>query len=460
MTRTNSFKIYISRVLSDENKANGNKFRLSKQALDCIDKILQVISNRITENVYNLLSSSSRKTILLKDVKTSAQLLFPREIYTQLDNFATPATIKYIESENDRKDSGSVIEKAQTRESRCGLIFSCSFSEKYVRRFGQGNYKVSSVVPVYLTGVLEGLLRHIFSQTEETASRAKKVILTFRHLKTSADANPNVSVLFSRCGIVLISPEKKSIIQRAPINRLIRSIAKSQTKEKIRFTKDFLLSMQLLIENDVIAMCRKASRIAKHSGRVTVYHRDFLLAEQILSERILSEELFSTETMVEKFMDKKIRIPEAPLKKMATQGGITRYGVNCTDWLRRYIFMRIKDLTANILLCSSHHNQQTITTDILCQAIQAMGIFPSITTRKKVHRSRKTQTGATESSQGPSEGPSKDGPTESVEPSPQAPRKGKRKSRKGRTRRETADNVSQETDRQDTEPVELSDVEM
>lgn len=409
-----SFKVYIVRLL----KIVHPGVRLTKSAAEAMDSILRVISDRIVDKSLVLTANDDKKTISDREVVTAVKIVFPEDFANSAVNFSAECLARYEKSEADRE--GQPVEKAQTRESRCGLIFSVSAAEKYVRRFGQIGFHVSANTPVVLAAVLEYFTTRLLRETGNITRNSQKITINVRHLFL-ATANDPVLSFVNELGIVFLEagvqpqviqnkqhkrihrvknpgdppvekghrwrPGTKTVMeirrlqksgdmlmQHAPFNNLVREIVshyeQADQPVKIRLTADFCTTLQAFAENRLIDLMRRANRLAVHAGRETVYSRDVELVCELAGEPISGYNYTSN-------------IPEAALRQMALRAGIQRFGDCSTQSYRNYLVNSLASYLREIILCAHHHKIQTLNTKVLLEAMGMRGIHPSITPRKR-----------------------------------------------------------------------------
>lgn len=426
-----SFKVYIIRLLKNVHPG----IRLTRVAAEAIDSILRVIADKIVDRSLVLTSVDDKKTISEKEVQTAARLFFPAEFSEDILTFSNNILAVYEKSEKER--DGQPIEKAQTRESRCGLVFSVSATEKYLRRFGQIGLHVSAGSPVVLAAILEKFCHTLLQETGNITQTAKKITINIRHLFLATRNNTklsfvnNLGIVFLEAGVQpqviqnkkhkriqrekstdAASSEQKThrwrpgtktimeirrlqkngdvLMQRAPFVHLVREIiSKYEEKEspKTRLTADFCTTLQAFTEDQMISLMTQANRVAQHSGRETVYSRDIELVCELTGENLRNYNLESN-------------IPEAALRQMALRAGIQRFGDCSTDTYKRYMVTMLHNYLRDIVFCAHHHKMQTLNTKLLLETMGMKGFYPTITAHKrkvgKNSASRKTSKAVSE----------------------------------------------------------------
>jgi histone H3/H4 len=363
----NNFQLYIVRLL----KASCPDTRITKTALEAADSMIRLLTDKLTETSIALTMNSEKKTISKDEISTSCHLLLPQFI-ADINTLSQKSIEQWNASE-------TVSGKLQTRESRCGLVFSVSLCEKYLRRFGNSNLHVSSESPIYLASALQVVTSRLLTSVESITKESKKITMTVRHLFLSVSKDFSV---FSKLGFVFleggVEPEElpqrsqsrtiseikklqktgDMLMQHAPFNNLVREIL----PEGFRLTADFCSTFQCFIEHDLVGLMKNANTLALHAGRETVYERDVSLA----STRNYDKHTVNT------------KIPEAALRHMALRAGIKRFGECSAEAYRNYMIDLLKDLLESIHICANYHDVKTINRKILLEVLQMRGIHLSI----------------------------------------------------------------------------------
>lgn len=367
----NNFQIYIVRVL----KNTCPNIRITKTGLETIDSIIRLFTNNITERSLSLTLSTEKKTISEKEIETSCRVILPH-----LQNEIHTLAVKSIEQWNLSKP---IQGQPQTREKRCGLIFSVSLCEKYIRQFNTLSLCVSNGAPIYLASALQILSSDILYRTEKIVKEMKRTTISIRHLFLSYSEYLNImGFIFLEGGVGEQSRsesvnERRSqtksrtlseisrlqktgdtLMQHAPFNNLVRELL----TEELRLTADFCLLFQSFIEDRMICLMRQANKIANHSGRETVYERDISLALELKEIKIGTYE-------------PQTHIPEAAIRHMALRAGIKRFGDDGICIYRNYMIYILKELLMQIQIYTLHHNLKTINRKILLQVLQMKNIY-------------------------------------------------------------------------------------
>lgn len=423
MTKQQSFRVYIHRTL----KGVSPNLHITKSALEALDSVVRVTANQLVDRALALTGGSEKITVSSAELQASVRLVLPGDLATHAVKAGLTATNTFQESEKKRAESGTLVEKAQTRESRAGLIFSVSAAEKYLRCFGQNGYHVAALAPVFLAGVLQYLTAELLDLSGTQAREVKKVTITIRHLFLAVTNDvslrryvDNLGVVFLEAGVEVHIEEKlmqkrprkrlaptidgqrrahrwrpgtktlmdmkrlqKSgglLMQHAPFNRLAREVGE-EYQENLRYSSDFLTALQAFVEDRMIRVMRNANRIAIHANRETVYARDVQLARDLVEPELrVSDIQYESD------------IPEAALRKMALRAGIKRFGDDSTQAYRSLLTEFLENYIRDIVICANLHKVQTLNTKLMLEALGLRNLHPSITAHKR--RLRKKGTGS------------------------------------------------------------------
>lgn len=393
-----SFCIYIQRIL----KSIRPELHVSKIALSTLDSICRLIIKQIVDRAHILTAGSEKKTISVTEIDTAIQLFLNFSSIQKIIQAAEEACENFDKYE---KDSPT---KVATRESKAGIIFSVSTTEKYIRKFGQSDCNVSAHSPVFLAAVIQSILIKLLNAVVNVLDALKKITINSRHVFLGIREDKELSILFDNLEMHIIgsgveshivqnffnkkrtksngkwNPGSKTVsnikkyqkstnflIQHAPILRMIREIG-SNFSDNLRYTKEFLYAMHDLIENNVIKIMKVAIKIVIHSQRETIYEKDIHLAREIAEPGLAFSEFKTSEI-----------IAEASLRKLSLRAGVKRYGEDSTEEYRRLIIDYIFSFMKDIILCTQHNKLHTVNAKSMVQALSMRNINVLIIPHKK-----------------------------------------------------------------------------
>lgn len=400
-----TFCTYIIRLL----KTIYAEQHISRNSVDALNSMIKVVADQLVNNALLLIRNGNKKTISPTELETSVRMTMPHYLAVFCIGNAEKAVSMY-----SSRDSSKDADESRSRESHCGLVFSVSVSEKHLRKFGQNNSNITLNSPVYLAAVLQTFAEQILTLTSKIALENKKVTITNRHIFLAIMGNPELSTYIRSLGIVLLDSgvepqeiEKKSkprlpkrekteaprnhrwrpgtktmfdirrlqrsadlLIQRAPFVRLVKEITTKSVEslaigEKYRYSVEFFSTLQSLVETQVIEALHETNRIAIHAGRETVYQRDFDLYCSLSNN---TYEVLETEN----------GLPDATMRLLALRGGIRRTGECLNNAIKNYVKYIVQKYMRSILLCTKHHEVQTITSKLMLEALNMKGIYPAI----------------------------------------------------------------------------------
>lgn len=434
MNKTKSFGVYIHRVLNNVQP----KQHITSTALEAVDSILRTTANRLVARSLSLTDGVNKKTVSANEVETAVKLVLPAGLVDSTTKKAQTAVESFVASEQKSAEAKKSqvddkpvkpskgkkakkvqeekeVVKAQTRESRSGLIFSVSATEKFLRSGNSGH--VASNTPVYLAAVLERLTEELLTLSGSKAQEASRVTINVRHLFLGVSSSElehfvnSLGVVFLDSGVkphiedkllqkkprkrlppakngskrvhkwrpgtkALMNMKKlqknsELLIQHAPFSRLVRSVAEKHQGD-LRCTAEFLSALQSFVENRMVRVMSSANRIALHSNRETVYARDVELAKSFLETELVPVTVAESDT-----------IPQAALRKLALRAGIKRYGDDSTGAYMTLLVELLESYVGNIVACAVHHKLRTLNPKLLIEALSMRGLFPTIVAHKR-----------------------------------------------------------------------------
>ena len=165
------FDTYIRKVLKQVHPDS----RIDSNALSQLNSFINVLAFALAEKASmlanNAITGSPKKHILdSRALQTAVSLLLPGELGKHGISEANKALAKYS------KKGGKSI----SRETRAGLVFSVSRTEKIIREVHRG--KIGSNTPIYLAAILEYITAEITELSGNAANDNKRATISARDL--------------------------------------------------------------------------------------------------------------------------------------------------------------------------------------------------------------------------------------------------------------------------------------
>lgn len=451
MLSDKSFKPYVHRTLRSQHPTAN----IAKTTINSVDGMLRIVATKISDLAHLLTQNTEKKTLSYLEIKSATLALFPAQLGQEAVQFATDAVDRYnLEIETSKN---AVVENAdkqapKMRETRAGLIFSVSFAEKYIRGFGQLKSNVGASVPVFLAGVLQFLTQQVLDLAYNECIQNKKKNISNRNVFLGVKQNEELDTLFENfkivmlgCGVqphineALLNKVKKplnkkrddsgvkkphrwrpgtlslkeirshqksdeSLIQHAPFERLVRHLANEMSSQQssddeqnrtLRFTEQFMLSFQELVESDVVEMLDNANELTIHAKRETVQPTDIDFVVNMLN---LPNCVVNVDDIQD--LENNHFIPSASISKLGYRAGIKRMGLTSKNRIQAFIRSVIKHYLYYVLISVEHNRRKTINTKFLIEAVSMTGRnIATVPEKRKTTRKRVENTeGAVEES--------------------------------------------------------------
>lgn len=443
MLSQKSFKSYIHRVLKNTNPS----INITSKAIECTDGVLRTVACALSNSAHLFTQGTDKKTLSALEVQSATRIVFPTNMAKLAIDEGTKATTKFQASLNESKSSKTEDKTAKPlmRESRAGLLFSVSLAEKYLRGFGQIRYNITGGAPVYLAAVLEHVTKTMCSVASAVCREHKRTNITVRHLFLAVNRDEDMVNLMKRLRVVilgggvipnindrlLVKKPKKAIrrekpvdgegkrvrrwrpgtvalreiknhqknsellMQHAPFERVVRELA-GRYNPKLRFTSQFMVAFQNLVEHDLTTMLSVANELGCHANRETLDVKDIDLAVKILS---------LPNTPVENLEND---VPTAAMNKLAYRAGVKRIGMVAKTRAKEHFCTLVNYYLNYVVSCAEHNRRQTINTKFLLEGLAMVGIHLTTVpekrkTAKKVSKNSEDPTSDAESVYDPRE---------------------------------------------------------
>jgi histone H3/H4 len=195
--KSHFFEIYITKILKNicikAELACGTRIQLNI--------LLQILSQKIVDIVYILLSDRTKNTITISNVQNAIDIFLSGELKKNARDIAT-----------------KVLDQKYT------LIIPNYLVEKYLRKFGTSKYKVSRQSITYLSAVLEYLLGEMLDLAFTYTKYQKRLRITVSDLEQSLQEDDEFQLVLLKYNIVFLNGNK------------IKNIPKqiTQTRKKVR----------------------------------------------------------------------------------------------------------------------------------------------------------------------------------------------------------------------------------
>jgi histone H3/H4 len=320
------FDLYISKTLKQVCK---NEITLN--ARNQLNNILIIIIRLITEKTHYLVGIGKKKTISILELENSIKFLFHGELqkvilqegYRSIENF-----------KNNDEDK-----KGNSRQTKAEILFPPSICEKFLRKFNTSNLMVSCDTPVFLAGTLEYICAEILDLSSGVASYNNRVRITVRDLEIAIRTDEEFNSFFNQNNIqfigggiipfinpVLLNKRRDKSIKKIkdiqeegdclifpkyPFEKVVRNILNENSSD-LKISKNFLIALQYLIEQEMVSLLQKANNLAIYTGRLKLIPSDI---EMILSieENRLPNFLVKDETESSSDSDFNSTEPPTPL---------------------------------------------------------------------------------------------------------------------------------------------------
>jgi histone H3/H4 len=333
---------------------------LTEQATLQVASVLETLAHKLAYAAHKACHFSERKKILTKDILYAAA------------NVWKPASLTYV------------IRASKTEET---LILPIRYITKILR--GATTYRVGAGASKALTAIVEFFIKEWLDQTLLIARYDNGRILT-RQLFLAVQADELLEEVFSKFNIMLLRQGVTPYIhqdlirlrrikvlttinryqkgtellhQRAPIKKLIKALA----HEKVRFGAGVTEIIQIVAEQSLIIVLRKAQTLALQCGEVSVKSENLKMAEKLCRALGSYDEI--------KEYDKvRTFIKKTSLLHMARRAGIARLTEPCYDVLRDLMCDHLERALEKSWLSAQLRNKTSITIKDLKQGYANLGL--------------------------------------------------------------------------------------
>ena len=177
------FELYIPKIL----KTIDTDYSISNTAKQQLNSILCLLAKSLSNQARMLTAMAEKKTISDKEVCNAVRISFPDGLMKESIQEAEISLEKY----NQRPKQGS-------RQDKSGLILPPSVTEKILR---QTNLFLTKTTPIFLTAILEYVLRQILTNVVKPNGRNR---ITVRDIELTVRQNEDLNKLFQTFHISLL----------------------------------------------------------------------------------------------------------------------------------------------------------------------------------------------------------------------------------------------------------------
>tara|TARA_B100000073_G_scaffold348353_1_gene366644 strand:+ start:2418 stop:3569 length:1152 start_codon:yes stop_codon:yes gene_type:complete len=303
---------YISKVLKEISSESG----ITNNAKQQLNSILICFSKIIANNAIELTELAGKRTLSEKEVSSAVQILLSGELKDHAISEGNSSIEKFT---NNTKDKGS------SRQSRAGIHFPPSVTEKFLRKFDTSNMMVTNKSPIFMAAVVEYLCMEILDQSVNQSKTNNRVRLTVKDVELAVRNDRELNMLFNRHNIhflggsnvpyihpVLLTRKttgkrkkkdketgnntkkmhrfkpgtvslreikrfqkmgNKLVFAKNPFEKFVRSIL-SEHKSNIKISKHVFTILQYVIEEYLVNLLKQSNMAAIHTGRVKLMPMD------------------------------------------------------------------------------------------------------------------------------------------------------------------------------------------
>jgi histone H3 len=433
---------YIGKLIKDVAPEGG----INGIALQELDFITQDLATRVANTSLKVAQNADRKTVKVNDVITGIMLEFPYTLalksiakgQSSIDNLnkskrqsmspkrRSKSPPKKSESpkrqsKSPPKKSESPLKKSKTSvANRSELKFPPSLAEKYLRKYGASDMRVTSKAPVILAGALEFVISEILEDSNKFALEDKKKRIKKNHLFKAVNDNDTLKQLnliilgggvtktafpypdkskaakkskavkksktvkkskvegvksphrfrpgtVARRDIKTLQNTVEAVQSEAPFERIVRSMAKkANNNNELRVSNSYVTNLQLYIQLKVVDVLRDAYKITFHCKGQTLDAKDIQLAINIHNIKVKGEDLRDEQAKEE--------LSKVGLKKLAQMAGAERISNDAYDSIANLMNTLLNDIVYYSVLLMNNNNMKTLKLDSFIHATQHMGL--------------------------------------------------------------------------------------
>ena len=209
--KSHYFQLYTLRIL----KSIDNQYGITSNARQQLNTALYIIATAFVAVINTLTEISGKKTISVKEIKNSCNILVTGELQKSAILLADNCIIKYNENLSGGKNH------------RAGVFFPPSLVEKFLRKGGK---IITEESPIYFAAILEEITTKLLYAAIENAKKSNHLRLTVRDLELGKQNQGCIASLFDKCKLSFLGGGVKPFIHPSLLNKKPRK-KKNEIKE-------------------------------------------------------------------------------------------------------------------------------------------------------------------------------------------------------------------------------------
>lgn len=414
---TNSYQAYIHKVL----KKVHPDCQISGDAISQFDDLIKMLAKTLSSTARNACFNANKSTVGPREIEIAAKLYFPGSLRTKVIS-RMENSIKKFESSAGVKKTKS---KPTRRETRAGLLFSVSLSEKFIRDFGHSNLNVSKHANIALAAILEEVSTHILSGAGDKILSGKKVTLNIRCIYLTIHEDTELSFLINNLDIEFVGggvmpyinpsliptkeekakqaarrkkttgnakkdghkflPGTKSLMEikkaqkstnmemrKLPFDKKIREmVSEMNDGAEVKFEAGTIITLQKIVEQKITSLCSVATDLAVHGKRDGVNGSDIHLAWRL------------TQSNIPPSNGDSLDIGNNGIERLAFRGGVKRKNSDMYDAIKEYAYSLVRLILYKTLLFVRHRRVGTIGSRDIKNSLETMNMRITISEKKK-----------------------------------------------------------------------------
>lgn len=286
------FDTFISKVL----KQVSNEYSITLNAKQQLNSVLCYITRDICNSVFNMVMMSKKRTISVKEIINTIQILFPGDL-----------------AENSICEGKKAIQprtgcRYNTRQVNANIIFPVALLEKFLHNFGYWNIMVTAQSPIFLAAVIEYICAEILDTGVLYTKERNHMRVSIRDLELTIRNDTELNALFQKFnmefiggGIIPFIHPHLDVIKHTPVykditkyqnmsnkcllskftfEKIVREIVHKH-KANMKISKNVSVIIQFYIEHFIINLLQYANLACIHAYRTKLQNIDIDLALNI-----------------------------------------------------------------------------------------------------------------------------------------------------------------------------------